>query len=183
MKIFKRDEQRVGSIVPRCHCPSNDLTYVVQNHIVIRGLDDFDDFYQRANPHIEVAGSPFYVNTEHRPWPVEPGRPRLAALSSFGFSGTNAHAVIEQAPDLLRRDPASVQDHLVVLSAFSTEQLRVAVERLVERLRRCPDTDLGDVSATLMLGEPTPASTTIRTRTARMVLGEPRGATMGIVTS
>ncbi|MFE9722737.1 SDR family NAD(P)-dependent oxidoreductase [Streptomyces sp. NPDC005794] len=108
--------------------------------------------FEQGNAHIEFAGSPFYVNTAHRSWTAEPGRPRRAALSSFGFSGTNAHVVVEEAPDLPRRDTTPVQDHLVVLSALSPEQLRIQAERLVEHLHRHPDTDLGDISATLVLG-------------------------------
>ncbi|MFG2590380.1 SDR family NAD(P)-dependent oxidoreductase [Streptomyces sp. NPDC048438] len=108
--------------------------------------------FEQGNAHIEFTGSPFYVNTEHRPWTAEPGQPRRAALSSFGFSGTNAHVVVEEAPDPARRDTANAQEHLVVLSALSPEQLRTQAERLVAHVRRHPDLDLGDVSATLLRG-------------------------------
>ncbi|MFC9944107.1 SDR family NAD(P)-dependent oxidoreductase [Streptomyces pratensis] len=108
--------------------------------------------FEQGNAHIEFAGSPFYVNTVHRTWTAEPGRPRRAALSSFGFSGTNAHVVVEEAPDLPLRDTAPVLDHLVVLSALSQEQLRTQAERLVEHLHSHPDTDLGDISSTLVRG-------------------------------
>ncbi|QMU78259.1 SDR family NAD(P)-dependent oxidoreductase [Streptacidiphilus sp. PB12-B1b] len=108
--------------------------------------------FDQGNAHIEFAGSPFYVNTVHRPWTAEPGRPRRAALSSFGFSGTNAHVVVEEAPDLPRRDSAGVQDHLVVLSALSAEQVRTQAEQLLQHLSRSPDTELGDISSTLVLG-------------------------------
>ncbi|MCQ1581991.1 SDR family NAD(P)-dependent oxidoreductase, partial [Streptomyces parvus] len=108
--------------------------------------------FDQGNPHIDFEGSPFYVNTVHRSWPAEPGRPRRAALSSFGFSGTNAHVVVEEAPAAARRGATPVQDHLVVLSALSAEQLRTQAERLVEHLRRHPDTDLGDIGLTLLRG-------------------------------
>ncbi|MFC9161974.1 SDR family NAD(P)-dependent oxidoreductase [Streptomyces fungicidicus] len=108
--------------------------------------------FDKGNPHIDFEGSPFYVNTVHRPWTVQPGRPRRAALSSFGFSGTNAHVVVEEAPGLPRRDTVPVQDHLVVLSALSAEQVRTQAQRLVEHLRRHPDTDLGDIASTLVRG-------------------------------
>ncbi|MGJ7907985.1 SDR family NAD(P)-dependent oxidoreductase [Actinopolyspora sp. H202] len=108
--------------------------------------------FEQGNTHIEFEGSPFYVNTEHRPWASEPGRPRLAALSSFGFSGTNAHVVLEQAPDRPRQAVSTAADHLVTLSAFSREQVRNQAQRLAEQLRRHPDTALGDISMTLLLG-------------------------------
>ncbi|MFY0578026.1 SDR family NAD(P)-dependent oxidoreductase [Cystobacter fuscus] len=107
--------------------------------------------FQQGNAHIAFKDSPFYVNTVHRDWTVEPGRPRLAALSSFGFSGTNAHMVIEEAPQR-ERSAAQLPAHLVVLSAFSREQLCTQVSQLLAYLRKHPDVDLGDISLTLLLG-------------------------------
>ncbi|MEK1831002.1 polyketide synthase [Priestia megaterium] len=53
--------------------------------------------YEKQNEHINFKDSPFYVNTETKPWKAEEGTPRTAAISSFGFSGTNAHVVIREA--------------------------------------------------------------------------------------
>lgn len=50
------------------------------------------------NPRFAFAGSPLVVNRELRPWHTEDGRPRVAGVSSFGFGGTNAHLIVEQAP-------------------------------------------------------------------------------------
>ncbi|HEY7419610.1 MAG TPA: polyketide synthase, partial [Ktedonobacteraceae bacterium] len=50
-----------------------------------------------ANPHIDFAQSPFYVNTQLIDWPVGP-TPRRAGVSSFGIGGTNAHVILEEAP-------------------------------------------------------------------------------------
>ena len=53
--------------------------------------------FERPNPDIDFACSPFYVNASSRHWPAD-GAPRRAGVSSFGIGGTNAHVVLEQAP-------------------------------------------------------------------------------------
>ena len=53
--------------------------------------------FNQPNPHIDFENSPFYVNTEFKDWEVPDDKPRRAAVSSFGFSGTNAHVVVEEA--------------------------------------------------------------------------------------
>jgi len=53
--------------------------------------------FHRPNPKIDFANSPFYVNTQLRPWPMSASGRRVGAVSSFGLGGTNAHAVVEAA--------------------------------------------------------------------------------------
>ncbi|AIQ47417.1 hypothetical protein R70723_17105 [Paenibacillus sp. FSL R7-0273] len=52
--------------------------------------------YRELNEKIRLQGSPFYINTELVEWPVNKKGSRMAAVSSFGFSGTNCHIVIEE---------------------------------------------------------------------------------------
>ena len=59
--------------------------------------------FEQPNPHIDFDASPFYVNTELREWPRN-GHPRRAGVNSLGIGGTNAFAVLEQAPGAGRRD-------------------------------------------------------------------------------
>ncbi|MFE3940189.1 acyltransferase domain-containing protein, partial [Streptomyces goshikiensis] len=87
-------------------------------------------------PDVEWSAGEVELLTEQRNWP-ETGRPRRAGISSFGFSGTNAHTIIEQAPDVLDVEP-SVQPQERpggvlpwVLSAKNEAALRVQAERLL----------------------------------------------------
>ena len=52
--------------------------------------------FEKPNPNIDFAHSPFYVNTELKPWDVPDGLVRRAGVSAFGFGGTNFHAVLEE---------------------------------------------------------------------------------------
>jgi acyl transferase domain-containing protein/NAD(P)-dependent dehydrogenase (short-subunit alcohol dehydrogenase family) len=53
---------------------------------------------ERPNPELDVAASPFYINTEARPWIRDSTYPRRASVSSFGFGGTNFHVTLEEYP-------------------------------------------------------------------------------------
>ncbi|MGB6365677.1 MAG: beta-ketoacyl synthase N-terminal-like domain-containing protein, partial [Thermoanaerobaculia bacterium] len=61
--------------------------------------------FERPNPNIDFANCPFYVNTELRPWEVDPGDVRRVGVSAFGFGGTNFHTVLEEyVPGRIRTD-------------------------------------------------------------------------------
>jgi acyl transferase domain-containing protein/enoyl-CoA hydratase/carnithine racemase/acyl carrier protein len=109
----------------------------------------------RLNEHIRLDGSPFYVNTEVRPWPADDGTPRRAAVSSFGFSGTNCHLVLEEHRPSPRAAAAPGEPgHPVVLplSAQTPEQLRQYANSLREFLASGSAPDLPSVAYTLQVG-------------------------------
>ena len=106
--------------------------------------------YQAPNPAIDFASSPFYVTTRLQPWERN-GTPRRAGVSSFGVGGTNAHLVVEEAPQ--RHAPSERRSHqLIVLSARSESALDQVTLRLASHLRAHPDLDLADVAHTLHVG-------------------------------
>jgi len=107
--------------------------------------------YQLGNSSIQFEKSPFYVNSSLRSWDTEPNSKRRAALSSFGFSGTNAHMVIDESPDI-DRSHAEKPAYLIVLSARTFKQLQQQVEQLLAHCTHESDVDCGNVSFTLLLG-------------------------------
>ncbi|MBH0333634.1 polyketide synthase [Brevibacillus brevis] len=107
--------------------------------------------FEEGNANIKFADSPFYVNTSLQEWSVEPQAKRCAAISSFGASGTNAHMVIEEAPQV-QRNHAKKPGYLLVLSARTFEQLRQQVTQLLSFCEKAPETDCGNISYTLLVG-------------------------------
>ncbi|WP_412538157.1 SDR family NAD(P)-dependent oxidoreductase [Longispora sp. K20-0274] len=107
--------------------------------------------FETPNPKLALETSPFYVNAALARWQPA-GVPRRAGVSSFGIGGTNAHAVLEQAPPVELRDPADRPTHLVQLSAKTPTALTALTERLAEHLVAHPELDLADVAYTLRVG-------------------------------
>ncbi len=108
------------------------------------------------NPLVDWDRIAVRVPTEKTPWPST-GRPRRAAVSSFGFIGTNAHVILEAAPappaDAPEREDAAEEAQLLLLSARSPEALRDLASRFEERLRTgTADRELGDIAFSARAG-------------------------------
>jgi phthiocerol/phenolphthiocerol synthesis type-I polyketide synthase C len=106
--------------------------------------------YQEPNPHIRFDRLPVHVQESLSPWPDRAG-PAVAGVSSFGFGGTNAHVVVQEAPVAL---PAPMQHsewesdsdaHLLALSANSGE----AIQRLARAYLDHLDAEQKEVPARL----------------------------------
>lgn len=112
----------------------------------------------RPNPKIDFKNSPFYVNTQLTEWPKN-GTPRRAGVSSFGMGGTNAHVILEEAPDLTNvQNLHSKQErnyHLLLLSAKTQTALEAATVNLNQYLQQHRELNLADVAYTLQVGRKT----------------------------
>ncbi|HEU4321851.1 MAG TPA: type I polyketide synthase, partial [Roseiflexaceae bacterium] len=106
--------------------------------------------FERPNPDIDFANSPFYVNTQLTDWPA--GKlPRRAGVSSFGVGGTNAHVVLQEAP-APRPSSASRPWQLLLLSAKTGGALERMTANLATHLDANPDQNLADAAYTLQVG-------------------------------
>ncbi len=102
--------------------------------------------FRAPNPAMPLAGSPFRITAQTEPW--SGATPRHAGVSAFGVGGTNAHAVLAQAP---ARVPVPGRAHqVVILSARSTDGLAEAQSRLLAHLTGTKD-DLADIAWTSQL--------------------------------
>ncbi|HXO20693.1 MAG TPA: amino acid adenylation domain-containing protein, partial [Thermoanaerobaculia bacterium] len=106
--------------------------------------------FEAPNPNIDFTASPFYVNARLADWPAD-GTPRRAGVSSFGIGGTNAHAVLEEAPAAAPSGP-SRPAQLLLLSAKTAAALDRAAANLAAHLESHPEIDLADAAYTLQVG-------------------------------
>lgn len=106
--------------------------------------------FHEPNPNIDFDGGPFFVNSTLSEWKSN-GAPRRAGVSAFGFGGTNAHVVLQEAPELQPSGPSRV-DQLLVLSAKTAPALEASTRNLVSFLRNQPDMNLADAAYTLKVG-------------------------------
>ncbi len=106
--------------------------------------------FHTPSPHIDWGNLPVKVVTQRQPWM---GEARLAGLSSFGFSGTNAHVIIGPAPQTEAPTAAiSRPMHLVTLAAQTEAALAAQKENLSAYLAQNPAVDLARLAYTLNNG-------------------------------
>lgn len=109
--------------------------------------------FETPNPDIDFDNTPFYVNSKLSEWKND-GTPRRAGVSSFGIGGTNAHVILEEAPEIEPSGP-SRPGQLLLLSAKTQPALEKATSNLSEYLKQHPDSNVADVVYTLQLGRKT----------------------------
>ncbi len=101
------------------------------------------------NPHIDWSTLPVRIPVEGEVW-LTPGAPRRAGISSFGFSGTNAHIIVEQAPEAEPKDTPLPPLAVLPLSARSDSALRQLASAVQVEVEQ--GTSLGALCRTAALG-------------------------------
>jgi phthiocerol/phenolphthiocerol synthesis type-I polyketide synthase E len=104
------------------------------------------------NRRVDWTRSPFTVVTKTATWPDVPGRPRRAAVSSFGFGGTNAHVVLEQAPARQKAATKSRPVEAVLWSGADAQAVERQRTRLARYFTSLPAGDFADAAHTLRVG-------------------------------
>ena len=111
--------------------------------------------FRKLNPRISLGSAPIEIPVDAIAWPRS-GHPRIAGVSAFGFSGTNAHVILQEAP--IAKEAATSprlpdrSAHLVVLSASSEVALRELSQAYTEHLAKAPECSLPDICHTAAVG-------------------------------
>ena len=113
----------------------------LQNKIIPASLH-----FTKPNPKLDIENSPFYVNASLQEWKTKGNTPRRAGISSFGTGGTNAHLVVEEAPEIAPSG-ASRPWQLLTLSAKTPEALERATVNLATHLKKIAERAGGDALA------------------------------------
>ncbi len=107
--------------------------------------------YKQPNPQIDFEHSPFYVNSACIDWTTTDA-PRLASVNSTGIGGTNAHLILQEAPDVATDEQSAADASILVLSARTSSGLEAVRNNLIAHLQRYPELNLADVAYTLQIG-------------------------------
>lgn len=107
--------------------------------------------FTAPNPRIDLAASPFFINTELIDWPAGP-EARRAGVSAFGVGGTNVHLVLENAPTAAPGARSAPAPQLIVVSARTQAALRTARERLATYFACADERDFDAAAYTLQAG-------------------------------
>ncbi|MBW4432007.1 MAG: amino acid adenylation domain-containing protein [Pelatocladus maniniholoensis HA4357-MV3] len=106
--------------------------------------------FQEPNPLINWQKHAIKIPTQTLPWP-DNGATRIAGVSSFGFSGTNAHVIVEQAPVAnIPEIKQQLPSHLLTISAHNQTALKELARRFNTRLESHPE--IGDICYSAAIG-------------------------------
>ncbi|MCZ7434491.1 non-ribosomal peptide synthetase/type I polyketide synthase [Streptomyces sp. WMMC1477] len=107
--------------------------------------------FERPNPRLDLDSGPFHIVTEPTEWKTD-AVPRRIGVSSFGMGGTNAHAVLEEAPSLPPARPLTRDLYLLPLSARTPGALERATDELATALDGEAGRDPAAAATTLQRG-------------------------------
>ncbi|MCK5924221.1 MAG: type I polyketide synthase, partial [Methylococcales bacterium] len=110
--------------------------------------------FKRANPLMDWDNLPFQIPLEATPWQSN-NKPRIAGISGFGMGGTNAHAILQQAPTQTQSEDAETKErpaHLFLLSGKTEAALTAQIAQYAKFCATHPETNLADMCYTASTG-------------------------------
>ncbi|MER5932775.1 type I polyketide synthase [Streptomyces sp. NPDC002054] len=123
-------------------------TVLAMRHGILPGTLHLDE----PSPHVDWTAGSVRLLAQEAAWPAREDRPRRAAVSSFGVSGTNAHVILEQpatAPTTTRGGADASGVLPWVLSAKTAEALRAQAARLAAHVRDRAESNAADIAFSL----------------------------------
>jgi 3-oxoacyl-[acyl-carrier-protein] synthase II len=106
---------------------------------------------KQANTQVDWQNLPFILPQNNLSW-EKTEQPRLAGVSAFGFSGTNAHVIVSEAPDTEESKVIRADSNLFTLSAKNNKTLLQLARDYAEYLSKKPDLNLEDICLTVNIG-------------------------------
>ncbi|HEX2926549.1 MAG TPA: SDR family NAD(P)-dependent oxidoreductase [Ruminiclostridium sp.] len=111
--------------------------------------------FKTENEHINFKDTPFYVNTELKKWEMYGEKPRMAAVSSFGFSGTNCHMVLQEMPEN-KHCMSNIKEEKSYIFPISAKTIEALKERAIELSQWLDENynkySTGNIAYTLSIG-------------------------------
>ncbi|WP_417524647.1 type I polyketide synthase [Marinovum sp.] len=107
--------------------------------------------YEKPNPAIDFETSPFRVNDRLTPWAPRNG-PRRAGVNSLGVGGTNAHVVLQEAPERPASEASDWPFQILTVTGRTKAAVEANARKLAAHLRAHPEQSLADVAFTLETG-------------------------------
>ena len=108
--------------------------------------------FDKPNPALDIENSPFYVNNTLKKWGTKDGSPLLAGVTSLGMGGTNAHIILQEAPETEKPIVEDQWPLLITYSAKNKSALDDYSAKLAKHLKEFPNVSLPNVAYTLQRG-------------------------------
>ena len=136
----------IGHTIPAAGVAGLIKTALALHHRVLPPTIACDE----PNPELGLERTPFYINTETRPWIHGAEEPRRAGINAFGFGGINAHAVLEEFDGARSAAHRPAWDtEVCILEGDSPQALLDSASALMAALERDPEIALADLAFTL----------------------------------
>jgi acyl transferase domain-containing protein/phosphopantetheinyl transferase (holo-ACP synthase) len=152
-RISEQGSIAIGSVKSMIsHCiPAAGIAGLIKTALALHHKVLPPTLCDEVNPELDIETTPFYVNTEVKPWFSPAGQLRRAGVNSFGFGGINTHAILEEAPvDAVQ--PATINSRgceLMMFSADSAGSMQQQLHELQAYLERDNTPRLEDIAITL----------------------------------